>query len=133
MEVIPLKKLQLIQALFGVDEKFMQRWEADCIQAHGKEDARTVFISELDEVMQVANFLFEEQEEGGVSIRLGLTKCPWPYIQYGRKKNKKPLRWYGPKDSLENMTIYELGVTFTIFEQYVELEEGEYMIYGDQL
>jgi hypothetical protein len=125
LEIIPLKKIQLIMTLLNVDEPFMQAWERDCIQTHGKEDGKTIFLSELDEVMKVADFLFEEQEDGGKSIKLELTRCPWSYIQFGRRKNRKPLRWYAPNDGLENMTIYELGTTFTLFENYLQEEDEE--------
>ncbi len=122
-EVLPFKKLQLLQVLLDVDAGFMQDWEKDCVRVHGIHEGRTIFLTELDEVVQVANFLFDEQENG-YAIKLGLTKCPWPILQHGKQKNRKPLRWYAPIDGMANMTIYELGVTFTLFEQYLQEEVG---------
>lgn len=126
VEVVPFKKIQIIQTLLHTDEAYMKKWAKDCDDVHG-EEGKAVFLAELDEVMKVADFLFYTDEETGAkSISLTLTKCPWPYILVQRRgtKGKKEIRWYAPSDRLANITIYELGVTFTIFERYLKEKDA---------
>lgn len=126
-EVVTSKKIQLIQALLNVDDAYMQKWAKDCHEVHG-EDGANIFLNELNEVMQIVDFLFHTEDDETKSIALTLTKCPYPYLIAGKHKGRK-VKWFAPKDGLSNLSLYELGYTFTIFEQYIkstdEIEQNE--------
>lgn len=118
-ELLPFKRIELIKVLLDLDDHFMQSWEQDCLVAYG-EDGKLVFLAELDAILEAANFLFEKvpDQENQFQIKLGLTKCPWPKLEHKQKGKRK--RLYGPVDGLANLNIYELGHTFTLFEQYLK-------------
>ncbi|PHN06944.1 hypothetical protein [Flavilitoribacter nigricans] len=130
VELLPFKKLLLVKYLLKLSQTFMEQWEQDCIQEHGKQDGQLVFISELDEVLQIADFLFERLEHNEVAISLTYTNIPYPYLEGKKKNHKKTTRLYGPKSKLENITLYELGYTFQVFEKFIETQEEQY---ADQL
>lgn len=120
-ESMPWKRMRLVQYLLKLDEKFMRLWEKDCIQAHGKEQGPFVFHTELEELLQCTNFLFEEVEqadagamERAYAIKLGLTKCPWPELE-----REDGTMYYAPADELANISFYEMCTAFTIFEDYI--------------
>ena len=123
-ELLPFKRILLTQYLLGLDEDFMNSWEEDCRQNY-KEDGYTVFLSELDAILETCDFLFEKVEEESTvyQLKLGLTKCPWPKITYTNKKKVKV--YYAPADELENVQIYELGTTFTLFEEFIQTGKEE--------
>jgi len=130
-EVMPFKRINLIQYLLGLDNKFMKDWESDCKDAYG-EDGELVFLSEMNEVFKTVDFLFQEQEEEQpgekmVAIKLGLTKCPYPEIVYTSKKGKKRKRYFAPADGLENIDFNEMCQSFTCFEQYLETKEEHWI------
>ena len=142
-ELLPAKRIFLTQHLMQVDDNFLKAWEKDCIDANHKEDGKEIFLSELQQLTTaVTAFLFEEEETEDedapkkFSISLSLTKCPYPEITYTRKKKKKKSKgfkkkgkenfFYGPADGLNNITIYELGQAFTVFENYIrEAQAGD--------
>lgn len=121
-ELLPFKRIELLKALLDIDQAFMESWEQDCLNAY-EEDGRLIFLAEVDEILEATNFLFEKvpDQENQYQIKLGLTKCPWPKLEH-RHKNKKK-RLYGPADGLSNLNIYELGRTFTLFEQYLNEQD----------
>ena len=144
--ILPYKRIQLAQHLMGIDDDWMELWEQDCIDTHGGEDGTDFFLDELDQLLQQVDFLFdkiepedpddvEEEQPSLYQIRLGLTKCPFPVISNKKKKlqsrnqkNKKSkyIEYYGPLSQLSNITIYELGMTFTAFEQFINTKEEEH-------
>lgn len=133
-ELPPLKKIQLIMGLLSLDETFMRTWEEDNIAEMGPEDGHLLFLSELDNILAAANFLFKPAEspitnhQSPIIINLGLTKNPFPILERPHKITKRPVRYFGPADGLENVTIYELGVAFNLFEKFMQTRQESYAI-----
>lgn len=129
-ELLPAKRILIVQDMLGLDAAFMQKWEADCIQ-EDPEHGRMVFISELKEILIASTFLFELEEKkkpedpDQYKIKLGLTKCPYTFLSF-KKKNEKKKIWLAPEDGLENITIYEMGMAFTLFERFMKTKEEQY-------
>lgn len=130
VELLPYKKLLLVKYLLKLSSTYMEQWEQNWIQEYGQHDGQLVFISELDEVLKLVNFLFEKVDENEVAISLTYTNIPYPFLEGTLGKRKKKIRLYGPKSGLENITLYELGYTFQVFEHFVETQEEQY---ADQL
>ena len=130
-ELLPAKKIIIVQKLLGLNNKFMQDWALDCRNVEGDVDGKTVFYSELDEVIKVCDFLFEklektkEDEPDRYQINLSLTRCPIQELSF-EKKNKKKKYWYAPADALENISLYELGVSFTLFEKFMKTKDERF-------
>jgi hypothetical protein len=124
-EVIPLKRIQLIQYLLGINQRFLNHWEKDCIKNYGEENGELIFQAELKELTEKTTiFAFEtDTKTGECQLRFSLTKNPFPFFKFPRKKAKKnrpDAKLYGPADGLDNLSFYELCTTFTIFEYYLE-------------
>lgn len=127
-EILPAKRLMITKALLKLDDAFLRRWEADCIQAaETPEEGREDFTDELYALSTAvtAGFLDsvkdEEDESERYALRLALTRCPYPKLE--RKKK----HYFPAADSLANISIYELGITFTLFESYLETNEEAYV------
>jgi len=123
-EVPHAKRISLTARLLDLTDAQMNAWQQDCQRAaESEEEGNLIFYSELDEVLALTNFLFtiEEDERGNTlyQVKMGLTKCPWPKLQYKSKKGKQK-RYYAPADKLENITLYEMAYTFSLFERYLE-------------
>ena len=127
-ELLPHKKILLARRLLNMSSTYMEQWEQDRIQEHGLHDGQLVFIAELDQVLSTVNFLFEPQgEDNEVSIALTYTNIPYPYLESQKRgKNGKRTRLYGPKNALENITLFELGYTFQTFEKFIETQEEQW-------
>lgn len=125
VELLPFKKLLLVQHLLGMSKTYMEQWEQDCIQVHGDHDGQLIFIAELDEVLNTVDFLFEKQEDNEVAISLTYTKIPYPFLESSKQKKGKRPRLYGPKDELSNITIFELAYTFQLFENFIESQDPD--------
>jgi len=127
-EVIIAKRVALVSRLLNLDTAFMREWIKDCNETHGKEDGELIFLAEINAILQAADFLFdiEEDEEGNklYQLKLGLTQCPWPKISQTTKKRKKRI-YYAPADELENITLYEMAMAFSLFERYLEEKDPE--------
>lgn len=127
-ELLPVKRMLIVQKLLNLDMKFMEQWESDCIQANGKDDGKLIFHSELDEVLHTIDFLFDRlpnEEDSDITryqINLGLTRCPYGELSFEKKGGKKKF-WYAPHESLENISIYEMGTTFTLFEAFMKTKD----------
>jgi len=126
-EIVPAKRILLVQVLLGLDEDFMKRWRKDCKLAY-EEEGDIIFYAELEELLNTSDFLFdiiEPEEEGEpktFQIKLGLTKCPWPQLVRNKKHGKKKF-YLAPEDGLANISFYELCTTFTHFENFLESKE----------
>lgn len=126
-EVLPAKKIMLMQALLDMDDDYLKLWKEDCLIVD-PEMGETIFNSEVAELSKIADCFFDriEPEQIGdpetFQIKLGLTKNPFPEIE--RKKQKK--KYYGPADELENLTIAELGDTFTFFENFLKTNDEDW-------
>jgi len=109
-EIPHFVRIELAKYLLKIDDDFLVKWKNDCEQF-----GELIFEDELKKVSYaVTNFLFNENEE----VELGLTRNPYPRIAYRRNKKKKYL--YGAGNSLSNISLYELGTTFTLFERYLK-------------
>ncbi len=126
--LLPAKRISIMMFLCDIDEEFMKKWEDVRILEHGPDEGKRLFLLELHELCSVTDFLFDiiekENEETGIptkvySVKLALTQNPYPLLL---SKSDKKLKLYGPADQLKNVTIYELGITFTYFEEYIRTE-----------
>lgn len=120
-----LKMISIAKHLLGLDEAFLTVWENDCIQSD-PEDGQAVFYDELRQVVHTAiGGLFEivTDEDGNTmySTKLNLTVCPYPELMFTMKQGKREVpKWlYAPGEGLGNITIYELGYLWTMFENYI--------------
>ncbi len=144
-EVIELKRINLMQYLLGIDEDFLEEWEADCISVHG-EEGWLVFSDELKQVATATTaFFFQEvtqkdaegNETKAFTYALGLTNNPYPFFiikkkasKAIRRRNKKNAlkkyqdkKLFGPMNGLKNVSLYELATTFTLFENYLQTKD----------
>ena len=139
-----VKLLSIMQHLLDVDSAFMGNWEAQRIK-EDPEHGELGFLHELRQTMHYAiKGLFEIQEHEGVttySAKLNLTKNPWPALT-GPGKNKRPQKaikgknmqqamrvFYAPADELANLSIYELGMSFSYFEAYLNTNDEAHAHY----
>jgi len=130
-ELMPAKRIMIVQELLDLKPEFMQKWEADCVQ-EDEENSNLIFLSELNEVLKLADFLFDikENEAGDTlySIKLGLTQNPYPELHWRKKASNKLKRLYGPDDELKNISLYELALSFTLFEKYLKTGDKQHML-----
>ena len=49
-------------------------------------------------------------------------------MEHGHTQEGKPRRLYGPANGLENLTIYELGMTFMALERFLETKDDDYAL-----
>ena len=117
-QVLPFKRIELMKLILGIDDEFLRTWEADCIH-FDSEHGRIAFIDELDFVSKSVTSALFSTEGKRTQISLTWTQCPWPVLTYKDAKGKSQ-NLYGPADALENLTIYELGTVFMIFERFVK-------------
>lgn len=132
-----LKLISMAQAILRVDHHFLAQWEADCLRQDA-ENGQVMFLDELRQVVHACiGGLFEigEDEEGNTtySVKLNRTKNVWPIIARGRegervrkREGEKVIQLYAPADGLANLTIYELGVAFSLFEAYLQTNDLKY-------
>ena len=119
-EVIPFKRTLITLCLLDLNQQFLADWEASCVQDDPK-DGKTLFLAGLNELCACSDFLFEISEDQGIKIyqvHLGLTKCPFPLLALKTKKRK--LKFYPAKTGLSNISLNELGLIFTLFENYMQ-------------
>jgi hypothetical protein len=121
-ELMSFKRIELLKVILDVDDEFLKTWEKDCID-HFPKDGQDVFFGELDALLVVSNALFhieEKLDKKFYQIKLELTKCPWPQL---RLKNQQLL--FAPTHEMENISLNELGMVLTLFDQYMESKEEE--------
>lgn len=122
-----MKVASITKHLLGLDNAEMEQWRTDCIVNEDGEEGDSVFLSEFKEVAHLAIeglFEIDEDEEGRTTyaVKFNRLKNPYPEIQFVQKQKgdrSKVIWFYGPHDGLSNITIYELGYAFTLFENYV--------------
>jgi hypothetical protein len=130
-----VKIISMAQHLARLDVATMAEWEADCIADAGSiEIGETVFLEELREVVHHAIgglFDVKTEEDGPTTYapKLNLTTNPWPKFSHtppASKGRKEKTTWlYAPADGLANVTLYELAMSFTLFENYLKTEDEE--------
>jgi len=143
-----VKLISMTQMLLGIDYAFLAAWEAGCKPPPGEDVGLTgeeIFLDELRQVMhatlevpqgdkKVGLFAIELDEDGGTTYaaRLNRTRNVWPVLgapvpAQGKKKKAQPTQMlYAPADKLANVTIYELGAAFALFEAYLSTNKEEY-------
>jgi hypothetical protein len=133
MSFTTVKLISMAQHLLGMDTGMLAQWEADCL-AQSSEHGDVVFLHELRAVVHACVgglFDIEHNDETGHTAyapKLNLTRNPWPHFTHTQKTQLKGVQpkttWlYAPADGLENVTIYELAFTFTLFEQYLQSKD----------
>lgn len=115
-EIRSYKRILLLQSFCNISKQDFQDWQ----ESHEDE---TVFLSELNALCACFDFLFEKDKEGNYQIGFGLTRCPYPYIE-----DTTGQRYYAPASALENITLYEMAQTFTLFEKYVQTKNLDHAI-----
>lgn len=105
-EQIQLRRIEITKAILNLDDQFMKSWE---------KDAGSDFFQELHQVADtVSAFAFEPVDDDKYQLSLNRYKCPYPELEYGE------LFFYSPADSLNNITLYELGMSFRSFEAFAQ-------------
>lgn len=117
-----VKMLSMSMRLLGLDMAQLEVWESTCIEQDAV-DGQSIFFDELRQVMHSALaglFDIQTSDEGVTTYatRFNLTRCPYPKIT-GMVSTKKAQWLYAPLDGLSNLTLYELAMTFTLYENYV--------------
>jgi hypothetical protein len=122
---VHVKRLMIAKLLVTITSTNIEQMKAESIAEWGEEAGTAFFLDELNAICtQVADPFFEitetddEQPRKEYAIRLGLTKCPYPWVEY--KSHGQPRRLYAAADGFDNLTIYELGTVFTLFERWME-------------
>ncbi|MEL7123469.1 MAG: hypothetical protein AAFO07_28745 [Bacteroidota bacterium] len=130
-EEMIFKRIELTKIILELDDDFMLKWKADCLQAD-KEDGELIFEQELQEVAKViTDFAFEllpkesDLDPDQYKIGLTLTNCPWPLIE-NTEADLYNQKYHAPADELENLTLYELGSALLTFERFVQEEDEDY-------
>lgn len=105
--------------LDSMERQYMKQ-DADYGHLLFLEALRTVVHAAIDPL-----FTIEYDEASGRTTyapKLTLTKNHWPMIT-GAPTKKRRQALYAPADGLENITIYELALLFTEYEQYIETQD----------
>lgn len=148
-EFLPILRLNIFKALVGLTSENIDNWHKDRVKEYG-EDGDTVFLTELNEcVDEVTGFLFtkytppatifEPSPKEETVIAPDLLKCPLPSLQIPLKKGIRTL--YAPScgknarsktpipdEVFQNMTIYELGTAFQLYETWLETNDNSHLI-----
>ncbi len=127
-----VKIISMAQALLKLDSGALAQWEADCL-ANDPEHGDLIFLEELRQVVHLAIgglFDIEVDDDGKTTYapKLNLTCNPWKNFTHTTPTQLKAVKphttWlYAPDDGLENVTLYELAFTFTLFEKYLATKD----------
>lgn len=111
-EAMAFRRIELARLLLELDEDFLDKWKQDA----GEDQ----FYAELQAVSREASaFAFEEKGEGAYQIALTRTRCPYPTLEHQDET------YHAPADALENVTLYELGMSFMKFEAFMKSGEPD--------
>lgn len=146
-EKLPSLKILILLSLtkWAEQSDIIQAWQMGLLEECGFDDndAFAVFIEQIEYLSNKAcAFIFttETDEKGNkvISIAPDLLKCPQPTIELGLKKGTRI--FYPPScgsnsrsktpiydDVFENMTIYELGMSFTMYSNYQKTKDIDYL------
>jgi len=112
-EALAFRRIELARLLLELDEDFLEKWKQDA----GEDQ----FYAELQAVSRQASaWAFEEREQGGYQVALTRTKCPYPILEHEGET------YHAPADALDNVTLYELGMSFMCFEAFMGVGVPEY-------
>jgi hypothetical protein len=133
-ENLPMKKLNIFMAFLQkskLDAQLVTEWQT--VRDSEDSEEKTSFLTELNTVINAATaFLFSTIRHQGKPVEViaaDLLRCPYPKLNVPTKQGVRTL--YAPScgknsrsnepipsDSLQNITIYELGQTFSLYEQW---------------
>lgn len=133
-----LKTISITQHVLGVNMDFLLAWEALRKKEHGDADGELFFLEELKAVIRhtlgggespktgEGLFSIETDDKGNTSYSVNLNRTinPWPSLQKNGKGRVKARVYYGPSDGLANLTIYELGMAFQVYENYLATNDA---------
>jgi hypothetical protein len=134
------KLIGMTSALLNMPLPEMKAWELTAVVQHGEEYGKMVFAAELREVVHACiGGLFDIVEDDGqttYACKLNATRnrferIEWDYDALNRvrdKTNPKKHHLYAPTDGFGNMTIYELGFAFSLFDAYLTTKDESYII-----
>lgn len=131
-EVSPAERIFLTRQLLKVDFSFFSDWKKNQIIKYGEDEGESIFLEELiqysDKVTQpYIEKINNSKKPNQYQLRLGLTKCPYPKLEVITKKGKIKT-FYAPVNSLSSISLLELGITFDLFEKYIQaLEVNNYI------
>lgn len=129
-----LKIISMAKHILKMSDADMILWENSCKQDE-PEHGEVIFLHELRTIIHACiEGLFDihvsEENETSYSCKLNRTKNLYPSLAYTpktvKKKPGKTTYYYAPADGLENLSIYELGYTFTLFEQYLSTNDEQF-------
>lgn len=116
------KKFALLAPLFGLNLMEMLHLRRQLIDELGEEAGSDTHLTIIRKLVNYTDVFFTKKKDGSLSGAEGtivttsptLTRNPWPQL----KNSKSGKKYFGPRDNFENLTIYELGNIFTLFENY---------------
>ena len=128
-----MKLIEMATTLCGVTLDNLRNHEYLLVEEHGPGIGQQIFLAELREIvhkMLAGLFDITHDDEGNVTYAVKLNRTVNVYdriqydndVKYNRKKRTPNIQkkyLYPPADELANVTIYELGMLFALFEQYV--------------
>lgn len=115
VEQLPTKRIAIMRYLLGLREIDLENWTTEQLL----EVSQAVTAPFLEETLS------NQSEAPQYSIALKLTKNPFPEFVFPH--NQKKRKYLAPADGLDNLSIYELGTTFTIFEAYLNTQDEQYV------
>lgn len=112
-EQLSWRRIEITRAILQLGDELMAQWE---------QDAGEDFFDEYKQVVLAASaFAFEKVGDEQYQMALTLTKCPYPQLIDEERT------YYGPADELDNITIYELGMSFKAFEAFAQTGELKHL------
>lgn len=136
-ELVPAKRILLLQALSGLTDRQLRQWRISCLE-EDPEHGEQLFLADLSAALHTTDFLFEISKDSPsvremsagqrelYAIALTRTKNPFPALDR-KRKNGKTRSYYAPADLewFSNMEFLELCTTFSLFESYIQTHNNE--------
>ena len=133
---LPALKILITTSLLNITDDVLSAWQKALVkEAEGnKEDAAVSFLSDFQEIAEhVTKFIFKtvlnDDDKEILVIAPDLLRCPYSMLTIKTKKGIEQL--YAPsvgknarsiepitKEAFDNMTMYELGISFSLYENW---------------
>lgn len=115
---VAMRRILAWRYLAGITDSQWAKVTAELIKEYDIDLAPLVLAEEIEEHLPAVDFLFNQKvdDDGDTywEVAPTLTKNPHPRI------NIAGITLYGPANGLDNVSIYEMGKIFTLYEQFVE-------------
>lgn len=115
---VAMRRILAWRYLAGITDNQWAKITADLVKEYDIDLAPLVLAEEIEEHLPAVDFLFNQKidDDGDTywEVAPTLTKNPYPRITIAG------LTLYGPANALDNISIYEMGKIFTLYEQFVE-------------